>query len=162
MYKTLILVVSLVLVKLQINAQDTLVKPYQPEADAKMQIAKAVEEAKFTNKHVLVMVGGNWCKWCLLLTKYMNQHESIDSIINADYIYIHVNYSKENKNPEIMRQLEYPQRFGFPVLVILDENGRRLHTQNTVYLEKDESYSEETIKDFLLDWNYQSLHPVEK
>ena len=35
-----------------------------------------------------------------------------------------INYSKENKNPETMALLEYPQRFGFPVLVVLDAAGK--------------------------------------
>jgi thioredoxin-related protein len=142
-------------------AQDSISKPYHPEADANAQITKAVQEASLNNKHVLIMIGGNWCKWCLMLTKYMAQHEVIDSVMKADYVYIHVNYSKENKNSEVMKQLEFPQRFGFPVLVVLDGTGKKIHTQNTVYFEKDESYSEEIIRDFLVDWNYKSLHPVE-
>jgi thioredoxin-related protein len=161
MNKVLICLIFLNLTFFKAFGQDTLIKPYNPEADAKLMINKAVEEAKASQKHVLIMVGGNWCKWCIRLTKFMDENAKIDSVLKADFIYIHVNYSKENKNPEVMKQLEYPQRFGFPVLVILDGNGKRLHTQNSLYLEKDESYNDEVIVNFLLDWNYNALHPVE-
>ena len=140
--------------------QDSLLKPYQVDADAKLQISNAIKEAATSNKHVLIMIGGNWCKWCIRLTQFMASHESIDSTITADYVYIHVNYSKENKNTDIMEQLEYPQRFGFPVLVVVDQTGRRIHTQDTGILEQGEGYSVEKIKNFLLNWNVAALDPA--
>jgi thioredoxin-related protein len=143
---------------IDISGQDTLMKPYQPEANAQLQIKNAIMLADAAQKHILIMVGGNWCKWCIRLTKFMAEHETIDSIIKADYVYIHINYSPENKNAEVMQQLEYPQRFGFPVLVILDSNGKKIHTQNTAYIEKDDSYNIALIKEFLLQWNYKALH----
>jgi len=33
---------------------------YNPQADAKKEIADAVKKAKAENKHVLIQVGGNW------------------------------------------------------------------------------------------------------
>jgi hypothetical protein len=73
---------------------------------------------------------------------------------------VRINFSKENKNPEIMARLGYPQRFGFPVLVVMDAEGNRLHTQNTGYLEQDKGYSMEKVKGFLLDWNRAAIDPV--
>jgi len=137
----------------------SIVTLYDPNASALEQIVRAVEKAGVKNKHVLIQVGGNWCSWCVKLHNFINEHPSLDSIIQVDYILIRVNYSKENKNPEAMAALEYPQRFGFPVLIILDGEGNRLHTQNTLYLEEEEYYSEERIKDFLLDWNPAAIDP---
>ncbi len=132
---------------------------YDTTANALEQIVRAVEKAGVKNKHVLIQIGGNWCPWCMKLHNFINEHPSLDSLVKADYILIRVNYSKENKNPEAMAALEYPQRFGFPVLVILDEEGNRLHTQNTLYLEEEEYYSEKRIKDFLLNWNPAAVNP---
>jgi thioredoxin-related protein len=159
MKKLILCAVILTFIFIITNGQDSLLVPYNADTDAKLQISKAVELANSENKNVLIMIGGNWCKWCIRLTQFMAGHEAIDSVLKADFVYIHINYSKENKNPEIMKELEYPQRFGFPVLVIIDGNGKRLHTQNSLYLEKDDSYDEKIIKDFLLDWNYRALHP---
>ena len=45
---------------------------------------------------------------------------SVDSAFKDKYHVIeHINSSKENKNDSLMQQLEFPQRFGFPVFVIL-------------------------------------------
>ncbi len=80
--------------------------------------------------------------------------------MKADYVFLLVNYSKENKNLDVLAKLGYPQRFGFPVLVILDQNGNRLHTQNTAYLEKDKSYSEKKLVEFLEQWSPAALDPA--
>jgi hypothetical protein len=133
---------------------------YNPDLNAHEQITQAIIQAQAQNKHILIQVGGNWCPWCIKLHSFMQEHQKIDSLIRADYILIHINYSKENKNPETMARLGYPQRFGFPVLVILNADGVRLHTQNSVYIEEGDLYSEEKILDFLKDWNTKAVDPA--
>jgi thioredoxin-related protein len=121
---------------LSIFSQEEKAKPYKPELDAMQQIDEAVKLAKKENKHVLLQIGGNWCGWCVMLHKFYSAEPQIDSLLKADYVVEYINFSKENKNLEALKRLEFPQRFGFPVLVILDGDGRRLHTQNSVYLEQ--------------------------
>jgi len=97
---------------------------YNPNADAKADLKNAIAKAKTENKHVLIQVGGNWCPWCIKFHKMATTDAKIDSIISADYVYILLNYSKENKNLDVLKNLQNPQRFGFPVFVILDGNGK--------------------------------------
>ena len=135
------------------------VKLYDPLADAKKDLAAAVESAKQQNKNVLVQVGGNWCSWCVRLHGFFESDAKIDSILKADYVLVRINYSPENKNPEVLASLGYPQRFGFPVLVVLDQNGQRLHTQDTGLLELDKGYDPEKVMRFLLGWNRSAIEP---
>ena len=130
---------------------------YHVDADAESDVAAAVKKANTEGKHVMLMLGGNWCKWCRMFYKFCNTTPSIDSLLKADYVVVHINYSKENKNPELLKKLEYPQRFGFPVFVVLDEKGNRLHTQNSGYLEEGEGYSEKKVLEFLKHWNSSAL-----
>lgn len=132
---------------------------YNPDADASEDIKEAIMQAAKEKKHVLVMVGGNWCPWCIRLNAFMQEDGEIDSTMNADYILVKVNYSKENKNEEVLAGLGYPQRFGFPVLVILDDQGERLHTQNSWFLEKEKSYDREKIFAMLKGWNAKAVNP---
>ena len=133
---------------------------YDPGINAMVQIDQAISQAAKESKHVLIQVGGNWCPWCIKLHQFIEQHQTLDSLIRADYILIHVNCSKDNKNPEAMSRLEFPQRFGFPVFVILNAEGKRLHTQNTAYLEEGELYSEVKFAEFLKAWNRNALDPT--
>jgi thioredoxin-related protein len=154
-----ILFVLLLLVSAMLYAQDK-VQIYDPLADARNDLRQAIQLAGQENKHVLVQVGGNWCPWCVRLHDFFLSETVIDSVLKADYVLVRINYSKENENPETLALLEYPQRFGFPVLVILDAEGNRLHTQNTAYLEQDKGYNAEKVKGFLLEWNRAAINPV--
>ena len=48
----------------------------------------------------------------------------------------HLNHSQENKTTAYLRKLRFPQRLGFPALVVLDADGQQLHTQDSGLLEK--------------------------
>lgn len=135
-------------------------KIYNPQADAKKDILEAVAKAKKEGKHVLIQVGGNWCPWCIKMHKYLHGEEEITKLLNDNYIFLEVNYSKENKNKEVLKDLGFPQRFGFPVMLVLDEQGNRLHTQSTENLEKDKGYDFDRVKSFLFNWRPDALNPA--
>jgi thioredoxin-related protein len=144
-------------ISLFLVAQEEKPQLYDPSLDAQKQLAEALQLAKQENKHVLIQVGGNWCPWCTKLHDFIRETPKLDSLVKADYVWIRINYSRENKNPEMMERLGFPQRFGFPVLVILDQDGNRLHTQNTGILEKGDFYSEEKIAGVLSGWNRRAV-----
>lgn len=132
---------------------------YHPEANAKAAIAAAVAQAKAAHKNVLIQAGGNWCIWCLRFNQFTTQDAQLDSAIKAGYVVYHLNYSKENLNKEVFADYGFPQRFGFPVFIILDENGNRVHTQNSSYLEEGKGYSKTKVLDFLKDWSPDAVNP---
>lgn len=136
-------------------------KLYHPEADAIVQFSEALSKAIKENKHLLVQIGGNWCKWCYRFHDFIKSNPELDSLMQADYITIHINYSKENKNLPLLETFGYPQRFGFPVFLVFNSNGERIHTQSSWFLEDGkESYDKEKVKAFLKDWNVAALNPM--
>lgn len=142
-----------------IFAQSKKINIYNPEANAEQQIKEALDKAKVEGKHVFIQVGGNWCSWCIMLHKFYTSENQIDSLLNANYVVYLLNYSKENKNHAVLEQLEFPQRFGFPVIVILDAEGKRLHTQNSVYLEEGRGYNKKNFLEFLSQWTPDAISP---
>ncbi len=155
--KSILLIFSLFL-SFSLKAQEKITL-YNPEADSRKDLEVAIQTAQEQHKHVLIQVGGNWCPWCLRLHSVFESEARIDSILKSDYVFLLINYSKENKNEILLADLGFPQRFGFPVLLVLDQQGNRLHTQNTAYLEKDKGYDTDKIIGFLLDWNGKALDP---
>ncbi|XZF15008.1 thioredoxin family protein [Chitinophagaceae bacterium MMS25-I14] len=137
------------------------VKIYDPSADASQQIKDAVARAAREKKHVLLQIGGNWCVWCMRFNKLVTEDTMLHRLSTENYITVHLNYSKENKNEKVLAQLGYPQRFGFPVFVILDAKGNRLHTQNSAYLEEGKGHSPEKVADFLKGWAPAALDPAQ-
>lgn len=156
--KKLLLLILISAFSLAVRAQE---KPhlYNPSADAKADIAAAVKQASTQHKNVLLQIGGNWCSWCIRFNDLVTKDTTLDKYLNANYIVLHVNYSKENENEEALAKLGYPQRFGFPVFIVLDGKGTRLHTQNSEYLEEGKGYSKDKILDFFKGWSPGALDP---
>jgi thioredoxin-related protein len=129
---------------------------YHPNENAKEEIAKSVKQAKASGKHVFIQIGGNWCIWCARFNDFVTK----DSLIKANYVVYHLNYSKENKNEKLLEKYSFPQRFGFPVFLILDGDGKLLHTQNSGYLEQEKGYGKDKVVGFLNDWTPAALNPA--
>ena len=142
-----------------VSAQDSIPPQYSPSVDAKVQVTEAIANAKKSDKHILLMIGGNWCRWCKMFDKMVVTNATVDSALKANYIFEHINFSKENRNLPLMTELEFPQRFGFPVFVVLDNNGKRLHTQNSAYLEEGEGYNVKRVIEFFEQWGPAALKP---
>lgn len=141
---------------------------YNPQADAKADLAKAVAKAAKENKHVLVQVGGNWCSWCIAFHNLVDSTTTLKNYINENFETVLVNYSPENKNEGALASLGYPQRFGFPVFVILDGKGKVLHIENSAYLETEEvaangkkkvGHDVKKITSFLKGWTIAAVNP---
>ena len=133
---------------------------YKPEDKAEQEIAKVTEEAKKQHKHVLIQIGGNWCIWCARFNDFITSDNKIDSVVKASYIVYHMNYSKENFNSNVLARYGYPQRFGFPVFLILDADGKLIETQNSWYLEDGKkSYDRDKVIEFLTDWGPAAFDP---
>ncbi len=128
-------------------------KIYHPEADAKADIEKALKQAEKDHKNVIIQVGGNWCSWCLLFNKYIHENQEIANYIDQNYVYYHLNYSKENKNEDILNDYGNPQKNGFPVLLVLYPDGKLMHTQETGSLEEGKGYNFEKVMKFLQQYS---------
>jgi thioredoxin-related protein len=162
--KKLFVIATIIALGFTANAQEP-AKPaapklYNPAADAKADIAAAVQQASLQNKNVLLQIGGNWCSWCLLFNGLTTKDAELNKYMNNNYVVLHVNYSQENKNEKVLASLGYPQRFGFPVFVILDGKGNRLHTQNSSYLEEGKGHSKAKVMEFFQNWSPQALNPA--
>lgn len=133
---------------------------YNPFADAEKEIARALAKAKAEKKQVLLFIGGNWCVNCYRLNAFIKMDSALHALMTNNYVVYHLNYSKENKNLACLKKLGHPQRFGVPVLVILNEVGNRLHTQDMALLQKGNGYDKQKIEAFLNHWRVVSTEEV--
>ena len=150
----------MVVTLMTVNAQTALKKVYDESIDPMEQIDKALAVAKSDGKFVVCQVGGNWCPWCLRFAQFIVDDAEIASLIEQNFVYIHVNYSRSDKSEataETMKRLGNPQRFGFPVFVVLDAKGNVLHIQDSSFLESGNSYDREKVLRFLRCWTPQAL-----
>ncbi|AZA74668.1 thioredoxin family protein [Chryseobacterium indoltheticum] len=128
-------------------------KPYDPKADAQADINKLVTQAKKEGKNIMIQAGGNWCIWCLRFNQYAQTTPELKKMVDKNYLYYHLNYSPDNKNEKVFSQYGNPgEKFGYPVFIVLDKNGKMIHIQQSDVLEDGKGYSLEKTKEFFNQW----------
>ena len=157
-----ITLLAFMLCSLSVNAQEQTApkKVYNEEINPLEQIDQAIVQAQAEGKFVICQVGGNWCPWCLRFADYITNDSTINSIIEQNFVYIHVNYHPRKAGEvgkALMKRLNNAGRFGFPVLVVLDEQGNILHMQDSGYLEEDKSYNQEKVLRFFKNWTPKAV-----
>ena len=128
----------------------TLPDKFEPTRDAVSDVAAAVKMAKFQGKRVIVDVGGEWCSWCHILDRFIADDRDVGALIQERYVWVKVNYSKENKNETFLSR--WPKVGGYPHLFVLDANGKLVHSQDTGALEAGKSYDKSKVLAFLRRW----------
>jgi thiol:disulfide interchange protein len=120
---------------------------FDPKRDAIRDVATATARAKDSGKRVLVDVGGEWCRWCHILDQFIAATPEVRAVIDVNYVTVKVNWSPENRNEALLSQ--WPKIGGYPHLMVLDANGKLLHSQNTGMLEAGEGYDKTKVLTFL-------------
>jgi len=123
---------------------------YDPARDAATDLAETRRLAKESDKRILLEVGGNWCKWCRALDRFIHSTPAVGTALRDSYIVMKVNMSEENRNEAFLSH--YPRIPGYPHIFVLDSDGKLLHSEDTGLLEEGKSYSERRFLEFLAEW----------
>ena len=159
--KKILTIAILTVLALGANAQ--LKKVYDETINPMEQIDKALSQASDQGKFVICQVGGNWCPWCLRFADFITKDEDIAKVVDENFVYIHVNYNPRSSNDEsrdkaMLKRLGNPGRFGYPVFVVLDAEGKVLHIQDSSFLEEDKGYNKEKVLRFFNGWTPKAVN----
>ena len=157
-----IAVLAVALLATVANAQEQTApkKVYNEEINPLEQIDQAVAQAQAEGKFVICQVGGNWCPWCLRFAEFITTDSTINAVVEENFVYIHVNYHPRKStewSAAMMKRLNNPERFNFPVFVVLDEQGNVLHIQDSSYLEEGKGYNKEKVLRFFQNWTPKAV-----
>ncbi|MEP7328073.1 MAG: thioredoxin family protein [Betaproteobacteria bacterium] len=133
-----------------VGAAQSLPAKFDPARDAVADVAAATAQAKAQGKRVLVDVGGEWCSWCHILDRFVAANDDVRALRDANYVWVKVNWSKENKNQALLSR--WPKINGYPHLFVLDGTGKLLHSQDTGALESGKDYDHAKLTAFLKSW----------
>ena len=165
MKKIVIIPLLTIFFALTLNAQTALKKVYNEDINPIEQIDQALLKAKSEGKFVICQVGGNWCPWCLRFADFITKDTTISNVIDESFVYIHVNYNPRKSEGEekmqlakaMLQRLNNPARFGFPVFVVLDEEGKVIHIQDSSFLEEGKGYNQEKVLRFFKNWTPKAV-----
>ena len=160
---TIIMITALLAVT--VNAQTGMKKVYNEDINPLTQIDQALVKAKSEGKYVICQVGGNWCPWCLRFADFITNDSTVSKVIADNFEYIHVNYNPKKSGSEeqqqqakaLMKRLNNCGRFGFPVFVVLNENAKVIHIQDSSFLEEGKGYNQKKVLRFFKNWTPRAV-----
>lgn len=152
-----------ILAVLALGANAQLKKVYNDDIDPMEQIDKAIAQANEQGKFVICQVGGNWCPWCLRFADFITKDEEIAKLVGDNFVYIHVSYNPRNSTNEtrdkaMLKRLGNPGRFGYPVFVVLNQDGNVIHIQDSSFLEEGKGYNKEKVLRFFKAWTPKAVN----
>ena len=96
---------------------------------------------------------------------FITNDTTISNVIEQNFVYIHVNYNprksggaeKEALAKAMLQRLNNPARFGFPVFVVLDDEGKVIHIQDSSFLEEGQGYNQGKVLRFFKNWTPKAV-----
>lgn len=123
---------------------------YSPTADPSVLLEAALREARAGNKKVLVIAGGDWCRWCLILDRFVAANPDVRSALEGSFVVVKVYVGEKNRNIAFFAKL--PKAQGYPHFWVLNHDGKVAASVNTGLLEKGpDSYDKERFLQFIQD-----------
>jgi thioredoxin 1 len=122
---------------------------YKADANAARDIRRALATAVKQHKNVLLDFGGNWCIDCHILENAFHQPR-IAPLLNDNYIVVHVDVGKYEKNLDLAKKYHVDLQKGVPSLAVLDSLGTVLY--GTSDFERAHLMSEDDVIQFLGKW----------
>src|SRR5262245_29745618 len=155
MRKAMILAAALALGSSVATAQPKKDIGYDSHANAFEQLDAAVAKAAADDKLLLLISGGDWCKWCHYLAAFLERETALDAALHDVFVVQKVYVGDENMNKEFFARL--PKAAGAPHFWVLSRDGELLASQDTLPLEDGgSSYDRAKFSSFIEQWRRRS------
>jgi thioredoxin 1 len=124
---------------------------YDEAADTHAELKEALHRAHAEHKRVILVFGANWCYDCHVLDAAFHRPGPAE-IIAANYVVVHVDIGKGEKNQDLMTKYGIPMKRGIPALAVLDADGRLVYSQKNGEFENARALAPEDFRAFLEKW----------
>lgn len=98
-----------------------------------LSLQEALSTAQKPDKKVLVNMSAIWCPTCRKLDKEVFGNAAVKAAINKNYVFSRIEYESE----EGEKFMEKYQVHGFPTLLILDTNGKKIKQLDLLFNPQD-------------------------
>jgi len=123
---------------------------YDPARDAFADGRAAIKLATQTQRRVLIEVGGEWCTWCHILDKFLNDNPDIKKQLHETFVLLKINVSEENDNKEFLSA--FPKPLGYPHMYVSEKNGNVLWSKDTADFINNGKYDRKNFIAFFKRW----------
>lgn len=124
---------------------------YDANANAKQEIKEALAKAKTEHKRLLLVFGADWCYDCHVLD-YRFHQPGIQPTVDKNFIVIHVDIGRGEKNVDLAQKYKIPVDRGVPSIAVVDASGALLYSTQHGEISPTRRLPESTILAFLQQW----------
>jgi thiol:disulfide interchange protein len=124
---------------------------YPAPAQARADLAAALQTAAQAHKRVLLDFGGNWCGDCQVLDIYFHNPQNLP-LLESNFVLVHVNIGHMDENLDIASEYQVPLGKGVPALAVLSEKGKLLYSQKSGEFEAMRRMESGSVTHFLVQW----------
>ena len=117
---------------------------YDKSSNPHQDLDKALKKAKKANKRVLLIVGGDWCKWCGTLDNFLEDNEPIAKEFYSSFEVVKVYYAKDMNEHSKSLLKQFPKVDETPYFYILNSDSKLLEVSKSSPLER--GYSDNKVK----------------
>ena len=125
--------------------------PYDSTADARHDVAAALEASQRDHKLVLLDFGANWCLDCQVLDRLFAD-PTVAAYLAAHFRVVHIDVGTFNRNLDVSKSYGSPIEGGVPAAVVLSPTGRVIATTKDGSLESARSATPPQILHVLQRW----------
>ncbi|MEZ5444787.1 MAG: thioredoxin family protein [Gammaproteobacteria bacterium] len=99
---------------------------YDETANAVMDLKRALETARDSGRHVLVVFGANWCPYCRSLAKALDAEAG--RRLQQDFVVVKVDVGQFDKNMDLVETYDDPLRAGLPGAAVVNADDKAVYT----------------------------------
>lgn len=125
--------------------------PYDSTANARADIAAALQASQRDHKLVLVDFGANWCLDCLVLEQLF-QDSTVAAYLSAHFQVVRVDVGRFDRNVDVNQAYGNPIEGGVPAVVVLSPAGDVVATTKDGSLESARSTTAQKVLRYLQSW----------
>jgi thioredoxin-related protein len=123
---------------------------YDAARDPEADLLLAQQAARQKHRHVLVMIGGDWCVWCFLLDRHLRMDAEAARLFYTGFEVLRVYYNDENRNQAFIDR--FPEFHLFPHFFIVGSDGKVLASMDADVLIKDARFDTALFAQLVEKW----------
>ena len=133
---------------------------FDKESNATANLAEAITKATKEQKNILLIAGGDWCRWCGTMSNFLEEHPKLQKEFYTKFEVLRLYYGK-GINPSAKALIEkYGKPKGTPYFYLLNGQGELLNPYRTKTLEQGYGYSQAKFAEFIT--KYSKLKTITK
>jgi thioredoxin-related protein len=148
-------IILMILIMINLNATDVIkVLKYSATFDKNSNPHKdlsiAMQKAKISKKTILLIIGGDWCKWCGEFDNTLdNNNYKLAKELYSSFEVVRVYYGNgTNKQAQSLLK-QFPKIPGTPHFYLLDSKAKLLGSVNSTSMERGYGYNARKVEAFI-------------